>query len=144
MSELREPCVPGLFTEEGGASLLGARCRSCGTPYFPAPSHCRNPSCAESALEPQAFGGGGTLWSYSVANFAPPAPHRFDEPFRPYVIGVVDLDQGLRVVGQMVGEAADMRVGARVDLVVAPIYHEDGKAFTSWKFELSRGSREHA
>lgn len=137
MSELREPCVPGLFTEEEGGRLLGARCRSCGTPYFPAPSHCRNPACAGSELVAEAFGGAGTLWSYSVANFAPPAPHKFDAPFRPYVIGVVDLDAGLRVVGQMRGAASEMRVGARVELVIDPIYHEDGKAFTSWKFRLA-------
>ena len=137
MSTLREPCVPGLFSEENGASLLGARCRCCGTPYFPTPSHCRSPDCAGSDLEPQAFSGGGVLWSYSVANFPPPPPHQFDAPFKPYVIGVVDLDQGLRVVGQMIGTAADMRVGARVDLVIDPIYHEDGKAFTSRKFRLA-------
>jgi len=137
MSEVREPCVPGLFSEEGGARLAGARCRGCGTPYFPAPAHCRNPDCGGSDLEAHGFGGGGTLWSYSVANFAPPAPHKFDAPFRPYVIGVVDLDEGLRVVGQMVEDAAEMRVGARVELVVEPVYHEDGKAFTSWKFRLA-------
>jgi uncharacterized protein len=137
MSDVREPCVPGLFTEEGGVRLLGARCRCCGTPYFPAPAHCRNPDCSGSDLEVRGFGGGGALWSYSVANFAPPAPHKFDAPFRPYVIGVVDLDEGLRVVGQMVGDAADMRVDARVELVVDPVYHEDGKAFTSWKFRLA-------
>lgn len=117
MSELREPCVPNLFTEEEGGRLLGARCRSCGTPYFPAPSHCRNPACSGSDLEALAFSGTGTLWSYSVANFAPPAPHKFDAPFRPYVIGVVDLDAGLRVVGQLVGEASGMRVGDRKSVV---------------------------
>lgn len=137
MSEVREPCVPGLFSEEGGARLLGARCRGCGTPYFPAPAQCRNPDCVGSDLEAHGFGGGGTLWSYSVANFAPPAPHKFDAPFRPYVIGVVDLDEGLRVVGQMAGDVVGMRVGARVELVVDPVYHEDGKAFTSWKFRLA-------
>lgn len=136
MSESRQASVAGLFSEEGGARLLGARCRSCQTPYFPTPSHCRNPDCAQSELAAEAFTGGGRLWSYSVANFAPPAPHKYDQPFQPYVIGVVDLDQGLRVVGQMVGSAEEMKVDARVELVIDPIYHEDGKAFTSWKFKL--------
>lgn len=134
MDIVREPCVPGLFSEDGGARLHGVRCRSCGTPYFPAAAHCRNPDCETSDLQACDFGGQGTLWSYSVANFAPPPPHRFDEPFRPYVIGVVDLDAGLRVVGQMVGPVQDMKVGARVELVVEPIFHDGGKAFTSWKF----------
>lgn len=139
MAAVREACVPGLFTEggteDGGAALLGARCRGCGTPYFPAPSHCRNPDCAASDLQPCRFGGQGTLWSYSVANFAPPPPHRYDEPFKPYVIGVVDLDAGLRVVGQMVDGVGEVAVSCRVELVVAPLFHEDGKAVTSWKFK---------
>lgn len=136
MDASREPCVPGLFSDEGGARLHGARCRGCGTPYFPAPAQCRNPHCDEPALEPCGFGGQGTLWSWSVANFPPPPPHRFDEPFHPYAIGVVDLDAGLRVVGQMADEAGRMEVGARVELVIEPIFHEQGRAFTSWKFRL--------
>lgn len=133
---LREPCVPGLFSEEEGARLHGARCTCCNTPYFPRVSACRNPACEESKIVPCTFGGEGRLWSYSVADFPPPPPHRYDKPFVPYAIGVVDLDSGLRVVGQMVDPVEVMRVGARVRLVIEPIHHEDGKAFTSWKFKL--------
>lgn len=133
---LRVPCVPGLFTEEGGVGLLGARCTCCNTPYFPRVTTCRNPSCDESRIEPCTFGGEGRLWSYSVADFPPPPPHRYDTPFVPYAIGVIDLDSGLRVVGQMVDPVEVMRVGARVRLVIEPLHHDDGKAFTSWKFKL--------
>ncbi|NMG77032.1 Zn-ribbon domain-containing OB-fold protein [Aromatoleum diolicum] len=133
---LREPCVAGLFSDEGGASLHGARCTTCNTPYFPKVAHCRNPDCAESKIEPCSFGGEGVLWSYSVADFPPPPPHRYDKPFVPYAIGVVDLDSGLRVVGQMTDAVEAMRVGARVRLVIEPVHQEEGKAFTSWKFKL--------
>lgn len=133
---LREPCVPGLFSEEEGGHLHGARCTCCNTPYFPRVSACRNPACDESKIVPCTFGGEGRLWSYSVADFPPPPPHRYDKPFVPYAIGVVDLDIGLRVVGQMVDPVEFMQVGARVRLVIEPIHHDDGKAFTSWKFKL--------
>lgn len=136
MSELREPVVAGLFSEEGEARLLGARCTTCSTPYFPKAARCRNPDCTQSQMEPCSFGGAGVLWSYSVADFPPPAPYVYDEPFVPYAIGVVDMDNGLRVVGQMVDGVDAMRVGARVKLVVEPIHHEVEKAFTSWKFKL--------
>lgn len=136
MTEQREPAVAGLFSEEGGVRLHGAKCTTCNTPYFPKAAHCRNPDCDESKMEPCAFAGGGVLWSYSVADFAPPAPHKYDKPFVPYVIGVVDMDNGLRLVGQMVDGLEAMRVGARVELAIEPIYHEAGKAFTSWKFKL--------
>lgn len=136
MEEQREPVVAGLFSEEGGARLHGARCGTCHTPYFPRPAYCRNPDCAESAVEPCDFSGGGVLWSYSVADFPPPPPHKYDLPFQPYVIGVVDMDDGLRVVAQLVDSLDAMRVGARVELMIEPICHENGKALTSWKFKL--------
>lgn len=133
--EQRVPAVPGLFTEEGGAQVLGNRCACCNTPYFPKAAACHNPRCTESKMEDAAFGGKGVIWSYSVADFAPPPPHKFDKPFKPYAIGVVDLDCGLRLVGQMVDAPETVKVGAQVELVIDTLYHEDDKAFTSWKFK---------
>ncbi|MCB1675316.1 MAG: OB-fold domain-containing protein [Halioglobus sp.] len=136
MSEQRVPCVEGLFSEtDGGAVIHGSRCTSCDTPYFPKTSHCHNPGCDESHIEDYDFGGKGLLWSYSVADFPPPPPHKYDEPFKPYVIGVVDLDAGLRMVGQMVDPLEAVQIGAQVELVIDTLYHEDGKAHTSWKFK---------
>lgn len=135
MSEHGTPCVPGLFTEENGGRLLGARCTSCNTPYFPRPARCHNPRCDDSRLEDASFGGCGRIWSWSVADFAPPPPHKHDKPFKPYAIAVVDLDDGLRLVGQMVGGLDQASVGAPVKLVIDTLYHEDGKAFSTWKFQ---------
>lgn len=135
MSEHGTPCVPGLFTEEDGGRLLGARCTGCNTPYFPRPARCHNPRCAESRLEDARFGGRGRIWSWSVADFAPPPPHKHDKPFKPYAIAVVDLDDGLRLVGQMAGSVDQASVGAAVKLVIDTLYHEDGKAFSTWKFQ---------
>lgn len=136
MSEQAVPCVPGLFTDEGGAKVLGNRCATCNTPYFPKAAACHNPACAESKLEDAAFGGNGVIWSYSVADFPPPSPHKFDKPFKPYVIGVIDMENGLRIVGQLVDPLEKVQVGAKVTLVIDTLYHEDDKAYTSWKFKL--------
>ena len=136
MNQQREPIVAGLFSEEDGARLNGSRCANCDTPYFPKTTQCRNPDCNNSQIEPCSFSGEGVLWSYSVADFAPPPPHKYDLPFVPYVIGVVDLDSGLRLVGQMVDGLDAMHVGMRVKLVIEPIYHEAGRAYTSWKFKI--------
>jgi len=134
MSEQRVPCVEGLFSEEGGARLHGSRCVSCNTPYFPKSILCHNPGCSESKMEDCDYGGKGVLWSYSVADFPPPPPHKYDEPFQPYVIGVVDMENGLRLVGQMVDKLDDVRIGAEVELVIDTLFHEESEAFTSWKF----------
>ena len=136
MSENRVPCVAGLFTEEGGAKIFGSKCTTCGTPYFPKKSACHNPNCNESKIVPCEFGGKGVIWSYSVADFAPPPPHKHDKPFKPYVIGVIDMENGLRLVGQMVDPLEAVKVGAKVELVIDALYHEEDKTFTSWKFKL--------
>lgn len=131
------PAVAGLFTETAdGPRLLGSRCKGCGTPYFPKKAACHNPECGGSKIEDCTFGGPGVVWSYSVADFPPPPPHKFDKPFKPYVIGVVDMDNGLRLVGQMVNPLEEMKVGAKVELVIDTLYHEEDKAFSSWKFKL--------
>lgn len=136
MVQSTEPCVAGLFTNEGGAKVLGSRCAACGTPYFPKLPACNNPACPGSKMEPCEFGGRGTVWSYSVADFPPPSPHKYDQPFKPYAIAVVDLDSGLRLVGQMVDAPAAVSVGAAVELVIETLYHEQDQAFTTWKFKL--------
>ena len=118
MSEEKIPCIPGLFSEHNGvAQIHGSRCASCKTPYFPKSAACHNPDCSESKMEDCSFSGSGVLWSFSVADFPPPAPHKFDKPFKPYAVGV-----------------ADLQVGSGIELVIDTLYHEDDKAFTSWKF----------
>lgn len=136
MSEQSIPCVAGLFGKEGGDHVLGSRCRSCKTPYFPRTPVCRNPDCTNSQTEDCRFGGRGVVWSYSTADFAPPPPHKFDPPFKPYLIGVVDLDNGLRLVGQICGPVDAIKVGAPVELVIDTLYHEGETARTTWKFKL--------
>ncbi len=137
MSETVVPSVAGLFVDDAdGARVLGSKCAACGTPYFPRVPACHNPACPGSQIEPCGFGGRGIVWSYSVANFPPPAPHKYDSPFRPYAIGVVDLASGLRLVGQMADAPEAVTVGAAVELVIDTLYHEGGKAFTTWKFKL--------
>lgn len=133
-----KPVVEGLFCEDAaGARLLGSRCATCGTPYFPRSERCHHPDCDDSQIEDAVFGPNGTLWSYSVQNYPPPAPARYDEPYLPYALGVVDLDDGLRVVGRLIDGVDSLRAGAPVELVLAPLcQEEDGSALITWMFRL--------
>jgi hypothetical protein len=49
----------------------------------------------------------------------------------------VDLDDGLRVLGRMVGDdPRAFQVGVRVALVIGALAHDaDGNEITSWKFK---------
>ena len=53
----RIPVADGLFAEtKDGARLIGSRCASCRTPYFPKVDHCRHPECGSSKIEDAGFG----------------------------------------------------------------------------------------
>jgi len=136
--------VEGLFEETGeGPRLLGSRCSGCGTPYFPRSSLCHNPACQGGEMRDARFGPHGQLWSYAVQNYPPPAPARFDEPYTPYALGVVDLEDGLRVIGRLRGgEALELRAGSPVELVLAPLCSDaQGRELISWQFEPRAAKR---
>lgn len=134
----RVPVVEGLFAETAnGPRLLGSRCRSCGTPYFPRSLLCHNPQCNESRTEDVEFGPRGRLWSCAIQNYPPPPPARYEEPYRPYAVGVVDLDEGLRVVARMaVDRPESLQPGSKVELCIEPLCREeDGRTIVTWQFK---------
>jgi uncharacterized OB-fold protein len=138
MSKKRIPVASGLFVEAPeGPRLVGSRCRTCSTPYFPKSAVCHNPDCKASRIEDALFGPSGTLWSVAVQDYPPPPPAKFDKPYQPYAMGVVDLDDGLRVLGRMTtSDPRSVQVGARVELVIDPLCHdEEGNEIVSWKFK---------
>ena len=131
------PVAEGLFTETGdGPRLLGSRCGGCRTPYFPKSAVCHNPDCRGGKMEEASFGPRGTLWSCAVQDYPPPAPARFDQPYKPYAMGVVDLTDGLRVLGRMaVDDPRRLEVGIPVELVLDVLCHdEQGSEVITWKF----------
>ena len=132
-----KPVVEGLFAEtSAGPRLLGSRCTTCGSAYFPKGAVCHNPKCNESKMEDAAFGPKGKLWSLAIQTYPPPAPAKYDEPYKPYAMGVVDLDEGLRVLGRLSGDDLTVQPGVDVELVLEPLCHEaDGSPVITWKFK---------
>ncbi len=127
----------GLFADtDAGPRLLGSRCTTCSTPYFPKAPVCHNPTCDASAIEDAEFGPSGTLWSCAIQHYPPPPPTRYDEPYKPFALAMIDLDEGLRVMGQVsTDDPMSVPLGCRVELVLEAMYHdEDGKPVITWKF----------
>jgi hypothetical protein len=128
----------GLFTETAeGPRLLGSLCTTCDTPYFPRSEVCHNPDCRATDMEEATFGPRGTLWSVAIQNYPPPPPSIYEEPFDPYAVGIVDLPNGLRVVGRLVADdPMAVEVGAEMELVIAPLGPgPSGEAVMSWQFK---------
>jgi uncharacterized protein len=90
--------------------LVLKRCRDCGRHHFYPRALC--PHCHSDALVWSDARGTGTIYSYTVARR--PAGPAF-KPDVPYVIAVVDLDEGARMMTNVVTDDVDsIRIGQRV------------------------------
>ena len=104
--------VPDLETERYWSAardhtLLIKRCRACGHPFFYPRPFC--PSCWSDDVEWEQASGRATLYTWSVVrqNDLPPWPTRV-----PYVAAVVDLEEGPRMLTNVVDcDVDDLRVG---------------------------------
>lgn len=136
MTTDRVPVAEDLFRwDSDGADLVGSRCSGCSAHYFPRSLSCRNPGCDEKAVSDVLLGRRGTLYSYTVQAYRPPALFRM-EPFAPYAIGLVELPEGLRVLGMLTGCALDeIRIGMPVALTVERLYtDEEGRDVLTYAY----------
>ena len=132
----RMPVARDLFLGDGADTrLIGTRCNSCGTHYFPKSLCCRNPQCHDKVIEDALLGPGGSLYSYTVQIYRPPALFRM-EPWQPYAIGMVELAQGLRVMGMLTGcPLGAIQIGMALELTTEPLYRdEQNRDVLTYKF----------
>ncbi|HZZ48548.1 MAG TPA: OB-fold domain-containing protein [Pseudonocardia sp.] len=131
------PVAEDLFrwSAADGAALVGSRCTGCGSHYFPRSLSCRNPACEDKSVEEVLLGRRGRLYSYTVQSYRPPALFGM-EPFEPYAIGLVELPEGLRVMGMLTGcELDEIRIEMPVELTVEPLYTDDsGREVLTYKY----------
>lgn len=133
------PVAQDLFRSgTSGPALVGTRCTGCGTHYFPKSLSCRNPACGVKAVEEVLLGRRGTLYSYTVQAYRPPALFRTDS-WAPYAIGLVELPEGLRVMGMLTGcDLGAITIDMPLELVVEALYQdEDGRDVVTYKYAPS-------
>ena len=98
---------PRLFKMEagGGCHLVGGKCSNCGTVTWGVRAMC--PQCWQEATQSEVpIGQRGKLYSSTTVRHA---PQGFSAP---YLMGVIDLDEGLRVIARVLARqqpSADCR-----------------------------------
>ncbi|MBF4162892.1 Zn-ribbon domain-containing OB-fold protein [Nocardioides acrostichi] len=138
------PAIEGWFTTGDQPALIGERCTTCATSYFPptaaAAGFCRNPRCEGTEFEQVELSRRGTVWSYTDTRYQPPPPYSAPEPFAPFGLAAVELPEGIVVLGQVAAGYGpdDLRVGMHVELVVEP-EHTGEALIWRWK-PLAEGS----
>lgn len=94
--------------------LVAQQCAGCGTLHHPPRPMC--PHCRSLEFQAAPLSGRGTLYSYAVLHH--PRNPAFDYPV---LAALVDLDEGIRVVSNLVDvEPADVEIGMRLEATFAP------------------------
>ena len=112
--------------------MLGVRCPNCGTAYFPKRSVC--PSCRRKGkLEEVQFAGKGKVFSFTEVTSP---PEGFEDQV-PYILAVIELDEGARLTGQIVDATnADVKIGSKVERVFRVIQRDDPEGLVHYGFKF--------
>jgi uncharacterized OB-fold protein len=94
--------------------LVTTRCRSCGHLTFPPKGIC--PHCWRDDVEFEQIAPTGTLRSFTEIHAAP-APFAQQAP---YLLGIVDLDAGVRCAARVLGRFEEHVCDERVELCPQP------------------------
>lgn len=101
--------------------MEAGKCKKCGSISFPGRLIC--PECGSQESETIRLSGKGELASYTVIRVAPTG---FTD-LAPYAIGIVKLDEGIRVMGQVTDcDPENLKIGDRVTTQFRRI-NEEGK-----------------
>lgn len=122
------PIAAGLFTDE--PRLIGGRHRATGRIVFPLPPH-------SDEYEPLELPRRGRLWSFTIQRFAPKSPpYRGPEPFEPFAVGYVELDNVVIVESRLVEVSFEaLRIGLPLEMILVPFRtDEDGNTITTFAF----------
>ncbi|MBX3312732.1 MAG: OB-fold domain-containing protein [Actinobacteria bacterium] len=133
----------GWFSDGDEPALLGRRCTTCGTYAFPKVDFgCPNPACVGVDFEEVPLSRRGTVWSYTDAQYRPPAPYVVPggdgAEHEPFCIAAVHLEaEGLTIMGQVVSGVGidDLTVGAEMELVVDVLFSDDETDHLVWKWK---------
>lgn len=112
--------------------LLGVKCETCSSHYFPKRLVC--PKCRRKGkLSEFRYSGKGKVFSYTVVT-AP--PEGFEDQV-PYVLAIIELDEGARLTAQIVdAKPEDVRIGARVVNVFRVIQRDDPEGLIHYGFKF--------
>lgn len=90
-------------------NLVGTKCENCGRVFYPPRNLC--PECRRrSSIREIELSDKGTVISYSVVY---EAPESF-KLMKPYVIALIRLDDGVKILSQLACDPKEVEVGMRV------------------------------
>jgi uncharacterized protein len=130
--DINDPATAPFWKGTQGGKVVVQACTKCGYLRWPPGPLCNE--CLSSDAEWKEISPTGTLWSYAVYHRA--MNPRFKNEI-PYTVALVELDDGPRMYGRLVGNTANVEVGAPVRAVLQEV--EPGVTVVNW--EMEKGAR---
>lgn len=120
--------------------LVGGRCATCHSMFFPQFSISHNVGCTSDEIEQMLLGPTGVLSSYTTQYYSPPPPYPVTDPFDPFSVGAVAFPEGIEVIGKLVPEpGVAFAIGDRVELVELELTDvSDGSEIRTWAFQSAK------
>ena len=114
--------------------MIGSKCTTCSGHFFPTREVC--PKCRRKGkLEKVQFAGKGTIYSFTEIDSAPSG---FEEQ-TPYVLAIVQLDEGARLTAQVVDvRASDIKIGDKVKAVFIMIQKDGDECLIHYGFKFRK------
>ncbi len=128
MPDVTDPVVAGYWSATRENRLVISRCTNCQNALWPPEEVC--PVCLHTEFSWEDVQPSGTLWSYAVYYQA------LDPAFAddlPYAVGLVELMDGFKMYGIMLGDVDALKVGMRVTAVFDRV--DDQVTFVRWQAE---------
>ena len=116
--------------------MKGSRCRSCGEVFMGKSVYCA--SCTSEDMDEVVLSNRGTLWTYTFIQYQPPGDYRGpSNPFIPFVEGLVELPEGIRVLAPVKECDFDrVRIGMPLELVVHELFQDgDGNPVVAFYYK---------
>jgi len=111
--------------------LLGEMCAECGKVFFPRGAVC--PGCGSADLEEVKLRETGRVVTWTVVR-NPPAGY---EKYSPFVVGLVELDDGVRVLSQIVDvELDEVETGMRVEAAFRRVKEDGSSGIIEYGFKF--------
>jgi uncharacterized OB-fold protein len=126
LPDVDDPITAPFWVATRESRLVVQRCANCGHLRWPPGPIC--PECQTPGGEWTQIAPTGELWSFAIYQRA------LDPAFSddiPYAVGLIELDDGPRMYGKMVGDIDTLAVGLRVHAVFEAVTPE--VTFVRWQ-----------
>lgn len=112
--------------------LLGTYCENCNSTFFPSRKIC--PRCRRKGRTRQVeFSGVGKVFSYTLINVG----SKTFEEYTPYVIGLIELEEGPKVMSQIVDcKPEDVHIGMEVEACFRKLFEQEDGGIISYGYKF--------